>query len=75
MSRRITLRVAVAPLHVMVPNPSLQAELTDLCLIFINGAGCFYIIYANSSIYLFLISLSQSSSTRDEEAIYAYTAE
>ena len=34
MSRKINLRVTVAPLHVMVPNPSLQAELTDLGLIF-----------------------------------------
>lgn len=41
MSRRITVRVAVAPLHMMVPNPSLQAELTDLGLIFINGGRVF----------------------------------
>ena len=41
MSRKINLRVTVAPLHVMVPNPSLQAELTDLGLIFINGGRAF----------------------------------
>lgn len=49
----LILELQFAPLYVMVPNPFLQAELTDLGFILLVEAGSSYIVYANSSIWPF----------------------